>query len=84
MVPYICKTVKCLLVRHRNRKVTSLSSNYDKERPVRGNGQQIGRPGLGPNGMCKCSSCKHTIPHQRGTPCTKNPCPKCGAIMYRE
>ncbi|MCE7747098.1 MAG: hypothetical protein GPJ51_01785 [Candidatus Heimdallarchaeota archaeon] len=61
-----------------------MSSNLDKERPTGVKPQQVGRTGLGPGGMCKCSSCGNVIPHERGTPCSKKPCPKCGSVMYRE
>ncbi|MBN1693289.1 MAG: hypothetical protein JW845_07025 [Dehalococcoidales bacterium] len=41
------------------------------------------RPGLGPSGDCVCPSCGEKVPHQRGTPCYKMNCPKCGAKMIR-
>ncbi|MCE7748378.1 MAG: hypothetical protein GPJ51_08265 [Candidatus Heimdallarchaeota archaeon] len=61
-----------------------MSSNFNNEKPSSGKPQQVGRTGLGPGGGCKCSSCGHMVPHERGTPCTKVPCPKCGSVMYRE
>lgn len=61
-----------------------MSSRFNKGKPVGGGGQRTNRPGLGPSGMCKCTKCGYSTPHQRGTPCTERPCPKCGSMMYRE
>jgi len=41
------------------------------------------RPGAGPTGKCICPNCGETIPHQRGVPCYKISCPKCGTNMVR-
>jgi len=47
-----------------------------------GRGQGGGRA-LGPGGECVCPACGTRIPHQRGIPCNKTKCPKCGAVMAR-
>ena len=39
--------------------------------------------GAGPSGDCVCPKCGHRMPHQRGVPCYKQKCPKCGATMTR-
>jgi predicted Fe-Mo cluster-binding NifX family protein len=39
---------------------------------------------MGQGGICRCSSCGYTAPHQRGTPCTQQRCPQCGAALNRE
>ena len=44
---------------------------------------RMGGRGLGPGGECVCPKCGHSIPHQRGVPCHKQKCPKCGAAMTR-
>ena len=52
-----------------------------------GAGQGRGRMGgfgLGTGGNCVCPSCRKTIPHQQGVPCTQVKCPACGAAMTRE
>ncbi len=49
-------------------------------RPRRG---RAGGFGLGPSGECICPNCGTKIPHQRGVPCYKHKCPKCGAMMTR-
>jgi len=54
----------------------------------RGTGEGVGRGrmggfGLGPAGECVCTSCGHTVPHQRGVPCYQIKCPKCGSPMTR-
>ena len=59
----------------------SRNSKNDKPPTIK---PQVGRTGLGPGGYCKCSSCGHKIPHERGVPCAKRSCPKCGAVMYRK
>jgi hypothetical protein len=40
----------------------------------------------GPGGVCVCVNpeCRHKEPHQRGLPCYKMRCPKCGSPMTRE
>ncbi len=49
-------------------------------RPRRG---RRGGFGLGPSKECICPNCGTKIPHQRGVPCYKHKCPKCGAMMTR-
>ncbi|HEY50437.1 MAG TPA: hypothetical protein G4O20_01360 [Dehalococcoidia bacterium] len=51
-----------------------------------GRGGRMGgnRPGAGPGGNCICPKCGSTVPHQRGTPCYQQNCPKCGTRMTRE
>jgi len=41
------------------------------------------RAGFGPGGMCVCSQCGHSQPHERGVPCMQIKCPKCGGAMCR-
>jgi hypothetical protein len=48
----------------------------------RGGGR--GRDGgyiAGPGGDCICPYCRERAPHQLGTPCLEQKCPKCGAAM---
>jgi hypothetical protein len=40
--------------------------------------------GLGPGGNCVCPQCSYNIPHERGQPCVRQKCPKCGNFMVRE
>ncbi len=52
-----------------------------------GRGAGRGRQGgfaQGPGGNCVCPACGETAPHMRGTPCSEQKCPKCGAQMTRE
>jgi len=44
-----------------------------------GQGQGGGPHSAGPNGVCVCPKCGHTVSHSTGTPCNKRSCPKCGA-----
>jgi cation diffusion facilitator family transporter len=44
---------------------------------------RMGGSGMGPGGECVCPRCGSTAPHQRGTPCFRQACPKCGARMAR-
>ena len=49
-------------------------------------GQGRGRMGgfaAGPEGFCICPKCKAKVQKQRAKPCTKIPCPECGAMMMR-
>lgn len=57
----------------------------------RGMGRGMGRGGgrggrfrAGPGGYCICPSCGERVPHQLGSPCFENKCPKCGTVMTRE
>jgi hypothetical protein len=59
---------------------------------MQGGGQGQGRGGgrgrmggrsLGPGGYCVCPSCGNKAPHQRGIPCPRMTCPKCGSKMTR-
>lgn len=50
-----------------------------------GSGQ--GRGGgfaAGPGGYCVCPDCGERAPHQLGSPCYEQKCPKCGTAMTRE
>ncbi len=40
--------------------------------------------GAGPDGSCICPNCGEKVPHQLGTPCYEQQCPKCGTAMTRE
>ena len=51
-----------------------------------GRRQGRGRGGgydLGPGGDCICPNCSFGAPHQVGTPCYNQTCPKCGTMMTR-
>jgi len=37
----------------------------------------------GPGGDCVCPNCGERVPHQLGTPCFEQKCPKCGAALVR-
>ncbi len=45
---------------------------------------QGGGSSKGPGGNCICPSCGERVPHQLGTPCFEEKCPKCGTVMTRE
>lgn len=49
-----------------------------------GKGRRGGSLAAGVGGACVCPKCGHREPHQRGIPCVKRPCPKCGTAMIRE
>ena len=49
-----------------------------------GAGRMGGGAAGGPGGACVCPSCGHREPHQRGIPCNKKQCPKCGTALTRE
>ena len=48
-----------------------------------GRGRQPGGFGLGPDGDCVCPKCNTRAVHQRGIPCYKQKCTKCGSQMTR-
>ena len=48
-----------------------------------GRGRIQGGYGLGPGGTCVCPSCGAIVPHNRGTPCFQQKCPKCGSQLGR-
>jgi len=47
----------------------------------RGQGQGNSRQGTAGTDTCRCPSCGATAPHQRGVPCNKVKCSKCGTPM---
>lgn len=50
----------------------------------RGSGRgRMGGFGAGPTGRCVCMNCGHDASHQRGQPCYRMKCPKCGSQMTR-
>jgi ferredoxin len=59
-------------------------NNYNSGRGMGqgGKGKNSGS-GNGPGGVCTCPSCGYHEPHQAGTPCYKNTCPKCNTVMIR-
>lgn len=40
--------------------------------------------GKGPEGYCVCPKCGHKKKHEKGKPCSKIKCPKCGGTMERK
>ena len=48
-----------------------------------GRGRQPGGFGFGPGGSCVCPECGTKAPYQRGVPCYRQSCPKCGQPMTR-
>ncbi len=49
-----------------------------------GRGRMGGPVAGGVAGVCRCTNCGYTKPHERGVPCTQLKCPECGAGMVRE
>jgi hypothetical protein len=49
-----------------------------------GRGRMGGPAAAGATGVCRCTSCGHTQPHERGVPCIELKCPQCGAGMIRQ
>lgn len=47
-------------------------------------GRMGGPIAAGPVGNCVCTQCGQQEPHQRGLPCVKRKCSKCGSIMARQ
>jgi predicted DNA-binding protein (UPF0251 family) len=45
--------------------------------------RRAGRGLGGPPEACVCPACGTRQPKQRGVPCARNKCPKCGAVMIR-
>jgi ribosomal protein S26 len=44
---------------------------------------QVGRRGRGLGGspVCRCPGCGHTMPHDKGVPCSEVRCPQCSTFM---
>jgi hypothetical protein len=45
---------------------------------------RLGGTALGPGGYCVCPACGTKVEHQRGIPCSKMTCPKCGSLLARQ
>jgi len=50
---------------------------------ARGEGQGVGgeRQGDGGASVCVCPDCGYEMPHEKGTPCSEQTCPKCNTPM---
>jgi len=55
--------------------------NVTKEVGDQGQGQGGQPQGTGGYNFCVCTKCGHKIQHQKGVPCNKTACPKCGGSM---
>jgi hypothetical protein len=51
------------------------------EEIMKGQGAGFGRQGFGGRDFCYCPTCKEKVPHERGTPCVNQKCPKCGGAL---
>jgi predicted Fe-Mo cluster-binding NifX family protein len=49
-----------------------------------GRGRMGGPLAGGVPGTCLCPECGHREPHERGVPCARRKCPKCGTAMTRQ
>ncbi|RLG31852.1 hypothetical protein DRN98_06130 [Methanosarcinales archaeon] len=62
----------------------------DTGRGGRGRGRRSGGQGqgggfaAGTGGYCVCPNCGEKAPHQMGSPCYEQKCPKCGKDMTRQ
>lgn len=64
-------------------KLTPYTGQKVKKDAPAGAGQGVGKPRqqLGGRDLCYCEKCKKTYPHERGTPCVEQKCPKCGSNL---
>ncbi len=46
--------------------------------------QQAGRSAAANTGVCVCTQCGYSEPHERGNPCVQKKCPQCGGVMSRQ
>jgi predicted Fe-Mo cluster-binding NifX family protein len=46
--------------------------------------QQPNQSAAADTGVCVCTQCGHSEPHERGNPCLQKKCPQCGAVMSRQ
>lgn len=53
-------------------------------RGARSSGPQAGGATASRGNVCVCTQCGYQEPHGRGVPCTRTPCPRCGAVMIRQ
>ncbi|MFH0729010.1 MAG: NifB/NifX family molybdenum-iron cluster-binding protein [Pseudomonadota bacterium] len=80
-IPHPCEERNAM-----NRKERAMDAKGGKgpgqegQRPGRKNGPLAG----GPAGDCVCPQCGQRAPHERGIPCIRSNCPKCGAVMARQ
>ncbi len=49
-----------------------------------GRNRTAGPRAAGAVDTCRCPSCGHLEPHERGVPCMQKNCPKCGTAMTRQ
>lgn len=81
---------------HVDKEVNDMRGRNQGQSCPRGRGQGQGQgqgrntgPGTGPQGaggssaagVCRCPSCGHEEPHERGVPCLNKKCPQCGEVL---
>ena len=85
----VTQTLKTMEAHKIDKKIKVLpicESVNDFTEEARGDGQGQGGPKQGDGGAtkCKCSSCGNIVKHEKGVPCSKTKCPKCGGQMVGE
>lgn len=68
----------------KGRNGTGKNSGQGQGRSGQGRGRMSGPLAAGAVGACLCPKCGHREPHERGVPCLRKQCPKCGTVMIRE
>ncbi len=89
-MPGCCALRRCQRMQGMNKDVDEMNrqrcsgKGAGQGRGGQGKGRMGGPLSAGAVGTCLCPQCGHSEPHERGVPCPRKQCPKCGTALVRQ